>query len=127
MVEAWNGPGLVLYHFGHEGKAHGYLDKLRAYDPQTGTYPVNGDKRDFTSAIAILKDLGITHIRLMTNNPHKREALQMHGFVITGTEHVISKAEHLQPFLNWKAREFGHEIGTNKGPTGVIAGGKTAV
>lgn len=110
MMERWDGPGLLIYHFGDEGKAHGYLEKLRAYDPKTGMYPVRGDKRDFTHAIAILKDLGITRVRLMTNNPHKRAALGHFGIRVTGTEHVLSQDPSLRKFLHFKAEALGHEI-----------------
>ena len=110
MLEAHNGPGVVLYHFGHEGKAHGYLEKLRAY--RDGMYPVDGDLRDFTSAIAILLDLRITRVRLMTNNPHKQAILEQNGISVVGVDGVVSADPNLAEFLDWKARHLGHHLPT---------------
>ena len=110
MLEAHDGPGVVLYHFGHEGKAHGYLEKLRSY--RDGMYPVEGDLRDFTSAIAILNDLRITRVRLMTNNPHKQAMLEQNGITVVGVDGVVSSDPNLAEFLDWKARHLGHRLPT---------------
>jgi GTP cyclohydrolase II len=74
MIEKSPGVGLVLYHFEHEGKGHGYFEKLKAFDGQM--YPVDGDLRDFLPAVAILLHLNIHRVRLITNNPAKTEVLR---------------------------------------------------
>jgi GTP cyclohydrolase II len=108
MLAAHDGPGIVLYHFAHEGKAHGYVEKLEAYDGEM--YPVDGDKRDFRSAISILRDLGITRVKVMTNNPEKVAILGEYGIQVTGIVPVVSKDPSLAKFYDFKARQFGHAL-----------------
>ncbi len=78
------GRGVVVYTRGHEGRGIGLLEKLRAYrlqDEGHDTIDANlalghpVDARDFLPAAHVLRDLGLTRVRLMTNNPVKREAL----------------------------------------------------
>jgi GTP cyclohydrolase II len=110
MLVANEGPGIVLYHFGHEGKAHGYVEKLESYDGQM--YPVKGDRRDFRSAISILRDLGITRVKVMTNNPEKVKILGEYGIQVTGIVPVVSKDPSLADFYDYKARTFNHALPT---------------
>ncbi|EFH80799.1 GTP cyclohydrolase II [Ktedonobacter racemifer] len=84
---AQEGRGIFLY-LPQEGRGIGLAGKLQAYKLQEQGYdtvdanqhlgyPV--DARSYTTAVAILQEMQITHARLMTNNPEKIEALQAHG------------------------------------------------
>jgi GTP cyclohydrolase II len=78
----------------HEGRGHGHLALMRSRVlqaqgwSQTEAYLRLGytaDARDYTGATAILRDLGVRSIRLLTNNPQKVEHLQVAGILIAGT------------------------------------------
>jgi GTP cyclohydrolase II len=78
----------------HEGRGHGHVALLRSRVlqaqgwSQTEAYLRLGytvDARDYTSAAAILRDLGVRSIRLLTNSPQKVESLQAAGISIVGT------------------------------------------
>ncbi|MFC7513367.1 GTP cyclohydrolase II [Streptomyces thermocarboxydus] len=82
------GAGVVVYLRGHEGRGIGLLAKLRAMALQAeGLDTVEAnlalglpvDARDYAVAAGMLKDLGVRSVRLMSNNPRKREALVRHG------------------------------------------------
>lgn len=88
---AHEGVGAVVYVRGHEGRGIGLVDKLRAYalqDQGVDTVDANlrlglpADARDYRSAAAILHDLGVSAVRLLTNNPDKVRALADHGIVV---------------------------------------------
>ncbi len=83
-VVAEAGRGVVIYLRGHEGRGIGLLDKLRAYrlqDAGADTVDANlalglpEDAREYGGAVAVLADLGVTAIELITNNPAKTRAL----------------------------------------------------
>lgn len=82
------GRGVVLYMRGHEGRGIGLVQKLRAYqlqDEGRDTVDANldlglpADARDFSLAAQMLRDLGISRVRLMTNNPAKADSLRAGG------------------------------------------------
>src|SRR3954451_19887317 len=86
------GRGVVVYVTGHEGRGIGLVNKLRAYVAQDGgadTVDANVllglpvDSRDYTDAAAVLVELGVRTVRLLTNNPHKVSGLSAAGAVIT--------------------------------------------
>lgn len=108
LIEESDGPGLVIYHFNHEGKGHGYLEKLKAFDGEM--YPVNGDIRDFRHAIAILLDLGIRRVRVMTNNPEKQEILRDYGIELVEAVPIAQFNPLLANFYEYKRRVFGHSL-----------------
>lgn len=110
MLAAHDGPGLVIYHIAHEGKAHGYFEKLKAYDGEM--YPVKGDLRDFRTSVAILLALGIGRVRVMTNNPEKVNILREYGLEITGIVPIVSSDPNLCRFYDYKARVWGHALPT---------------
>src|SRR5579875_903751 len=83
--------GALVYLRGHEGRGVGLLDKLRAYELQdTGFDTVDAqtelglpvDDREFGAAAAILRDLEITGLRLLTNNPQKEKQLEALGLQV---------------------------------------------
>ncbi|KOX07291.1 bifunctional 3,4-dihydroxy-2-butanone-4-phosphate synthase/GTP cyclohydrolase II [Nocardiopsis sp. NRRL B-16309] len=85
---AEEGRGVVVYLGGHEGRGIGLLHKLRAYslqDQGVDTVDANlrlglpADAREFGAGAQILTDLGVTSVRLLSNNPAKAEGLERHG------------------------------------------------
>ncbi|SMC70644.1 GTP cyclohydrolase II [Polynucleobacter kasalickyi] len=87
---AQEGRGVILYHR-EEGRGIGLLNKVKAYKLQeNGADTVEAnimlgfdvDARDYRDAAKLLKDLGITSLRLITNNPKKIEFLIEFGFII---------------------------------------------
>jgi len=90
MIAA-EGRGVVLYLRGHEGRAIGLAQKLRAYELQEqgrDTVEANEelgfppDPRDYGTSAQILRDLGVRSMRLLTNNPSKLVALEGYGLSI---------------------------------------------
>lgn len=88
-----DGSGVLLYLRGHEGRGIGLLHKLQAYQLQErghDTVDANlhiglpSDSRDYGIGAQILADLGVTTMRLMTNNPTKRAGLEGYGLKIVG-------------------------------------------
>ncbi|MDQ0895345.1 GTP cyclohydrolase II [Agromyces ramosus] len=112
--------GVVVYLRGHEGRGIGLINKLRAYRLQEDgldTLDANLalglpiDARDYSSATAILTDLGIERVRLLTNNPEKVRQLEAHG--ITVTERlplVVGVGLGNSGYLDTKRRRMGHTI-----------------
>ena len=87
------GAGIIIY-LRQEGRGIGLLDKLRAYNLQDQGYDTvdanlllghGEDERDYTTAAFILKDLGVSSIRLLTNNPRKFVGLEGYGLSVSET------------------------------------------
>ena len=117
---AEEGRGVVLYMRGHEGRGIGLMHKLQAYQLQDGgadTVDANlqlglpADARDYGLGAQILVDLGITSMRLLTNNPAKRVGLDGYGLQIT--ERVAmplrANAENIH-YLRTKRDRMGHDL-----------------
>src|SRR5205823_13815309 len=90
---AAEGRGVVLYVRGHEGRGIGLMHKLQAYqlqDQGRDTVDANldlglpADARDYGTGAQILADLGIRTMRLLTNNPAKRAAMEGYGLQVVG-------------------------------------------
>jgi 3,4-dihydroxy 2-butanone 4-phosphate synthase/GTP cyclohydrolase II len=114
---AAEGEGVVLY-MHQEGRGIGLVNKLKAYmlqDEGLDTVEANEhlgfrpDPRDYGLGCQILVDLGLTTLRLLTNNPQKRTAIEAYGLKIT--EHVpieIAPSEHNRRYLETKRDKLGH-------------------
>jgi GTP cyclohydrolase II len=111
------GPGVVIY-LHQEGRGIGLANKIAAYALQEeghDTVDANrllglpDDIRRYDAASAILADLGVESIRLMTNNPRKEEELLALGVEITGRIPVlVEPSAHSAGYLNAKADRMGH-------------------
>jgi 3,4-dihydroxy 2-butanone 4-phosphate synthase/GTP cyclohydrolase II len=112
--------GVVVYLRGHEGRGIGLINKLRAYRLQESgldTLDANValglpvDSRDYGAASAILRDLGISRVRLLTNNPEKVAQLEAHGIdVVERLPLVVGVGAGNQGYLETKRRRMGHAI-----------------
>lgn len=110
--------GIVLYFMHHEGRGIGILNKVRAYalqDKGLDTVEANRalgcevDARDFSIATDILRELGATQVRLLTNNPDKVAAIERGGIrVIERVTLDAPVTEHNRGYLDTKRRFFGH-------------------
>ena len=118
MVEA-EGKGAILY-MNQEGRGIGLLNKLKAYRLQEqGMDTVEAnlhlgfqmDQRDYGIGAQMLRQLGITKLRLMTNNPKKRVGLIGYGLEIVENIPVsINSNPHNEKYLQVKRDKMGHEI-----------------
>lgn len=110
--------GLILYHFNHEGRGAGLTSKLRTTQrmlrENISTFEAmqrelsKKDLRQYRTAVAILSDLGIRRLRLMTNNPEKIAALQSGGIEVVGSERIFSHRPELSGYIASKVEEQGH-------------------
>ncbi|HVY74690.1 MAG TPA: bifunctional 3,4-dihydroxy-2-butanone-4-phosphate synthase/GTP cyclohydrolase II [Puia sp.] len=118
MVEA-NGSGVILY-MNQEGRGIGLLNKLKAYKLQEdGMDTVEAnihlgfpmDKRDYGVGAQILRYLGITRLKLISNNPRKRTGLSGYGLEIVETIPIqIPPNPHNARYLQTKRDKLGHEL-----------------
>ena len=108
LIDNSSGTGLVIYHFEHEGKAHGYFEKLKSFDGKM--YPVDGDLRNFLPAVAILLHLNIHRVRLITNNPEKQNVLVKNNIEVVEIVPVVSQDQSMLDFYDYKATTFGHAL-----------------
>lgn len=118
---AGEGAGIVLYLGGHEGRGIGLLNKLRAYalqDRGVDTVDANlqlglpDDSRSYDQSVVMLRDLGISRVRLLTNNPKKIGALADAGIDVAEVIPLrIPATLHSAAYLLTKARRMGHRLG----------------
>lgn len=118
MVEK-EGKGLVLY-MNQEGRGIGLLNKLKAYKLQEqglDTVEANiklgfsADNRDYGVGAQILRQLGISKIRLLSNNPKKRAGLLGYGLEIVETLPIeIQPNAYNEKYLKTKRDKLGHTI-----------------
>ncbi|MEV7018866.1 GTP cyclohydrolase II [Streptomyces sp. DH-12] len=114
------GAGVVVYLRGHEGRGIGLLAKLRAMALQAeGLDTVEAnlalglpvDARDYAVAAGMLKDLGVRSVRLMSNNPRKREALVRHGVQVEEqVPLLIEPCESNITYLRTKRERLDHHL-----------------
>jgi 3,4-dihydroxy 2-butanone 4-phosphate synthase/GTP cyclohydrolase II len=118
MVEK-EGKGAILY-MNQEGRGIGLMNKLKAYKLQeTGMDTVEAnlhlgfpmDKRDYGIGAQMLRHLGITKLKLMSNNPKKRAGLLGYGIEIVDTVPIeVLPNPHNEKYLQTKRDKLGHEI-----------------
>ncbi len=115
--------GVVIYLRGQEGRGIGLLNKLKAYslqDQGLDTVDANlalglpSEAREYGAAVAILRDLGIESVRLLSNNPAKRNFLEHAGIAVTETVPlIVGIAEENKGYLEVKRARMGHALPTN--------------
>ena len=116
-----NGCGAVVY-LPQEGRGIGLAEKIKAYalqDQGLDTVEANhalghkADMRDYGVGLQILKDLGLSKLRLLTNNPKKIEAFNLRGYDVQVVDQVpiVSAAnEHNEKYLQTKRDKMGHHL-----------------
>lgn len=119
---ATEGAGVVVY-LRQEGRGIGLGNKIRAYDLQNkgaDTVEANlrlgfeADVRSYDLAAAILGDLGVKSIRLLTNNPLKVAGLESAGVkVLDRLSHWVGETQHNAGYLAVKRRKMGHHPNAN--------------
>ena len=118
MVEK-EGKGVVVY-MNQEGRGIGFINKLKAYKLQEEGYDTveaneklgfKPDERDYGVGAQILHDLGVSKIRLMTNNPKKRAGLIGYGLELVENVAIeIETNEHNEFYLKTKKDKLGHDL-----------------
>lgn len=118
MVEQ-DGKGVIVY-MNQEGRGIGFLNKLKAYKLQEEGYDTvqaneklgfKPDERDYGVGAQILRDLGVSKLRLMTNNPKKRAGLIGYGLEIVENVAIeVETNEHNQFYLKTKKNKMGHDL-----------------
>ena len=118
MIER-QGEGVLLY-LSQEGRGIGLLNKLRAYRLQEDgldTVEANerlglpADLRDYGIGAQILVDLGLSSIRILTNNPKKIRGLEGYGLSVSAQIPIEpAPNEHNQAYLRTKAQRLGHTL-----------------
>jgi 3,4-dihydroxy 2-butanone 4-phosphate synthase / GTP cyclohydrolase II len=118
VVEA--GRGVVVYLRGHEGRGIGLVAKLQAYalqDNGRDTVDANldlglpADARHYGAATQVLRDLGITSVRLLTNNPDKSDSLEDFGVHVEAQVPLTPRPNrHNLAYLRTKRDRMGHQM-----------------
>ena len=115
-----NKSGVLLYMRGHEGRGIGLGNKIKAYSLQDAgedTVDANiklgfkNDQRDYGTGALILRNLGITNMNLLTNNPSKRAGLEGYGLIITKRTPLMGQiTPENTKYLETKKEKMGHEF-----------------
>lgn len=114
---AGEGAGILIYEQ-QEGRGIGLMAKLQAYELQDSgldTVEANerlgfkADHRDFTLPAEILKALGVSSVRLLSNNPEKVEALEKAGIrVVERVPCEVKPSQYAEEYLKTKKEKMGH-------------------
>ncbi|KUH34336.1 3,4-dihydroxy-2-butanone 4-phosphate synthase [Thermococcus celericrescens] len=112
--------GGILLYMDQEGRGIGLKEKIKAYELQEDgldTVEANevlgyrADERTYEAAFQMLRALGVSRIRLITNNPRKAEALEELGMEVVGIVPAPGEVtEHNRLYLKVKAEKLGHRI-----------------
>ena len=112
--------GVVVYLRGHEGRGVGLLSKLQAYALQDNGFdtvdaqtelglPI--DAREYAAGAAILADLDVASVRLLTNNPMKVNAMREYGIEVVAVERLsMVPGAHNAAYLRTKRDRMGHDL-----------------
>ena len=112
--------GVVVYLRGHEGRGVGLINKLQAYALQDNGFdtvdaqtelglPI--DAREYAAGAAILADLDLGAVRLLTNNPMKVNAMRDYGIDVAAVERLsIVPGAHNEAYLRTKRDRMGHDL-----------------
>ena len=113
------GTGVVVY-LNQEGRGIGLMDKIKAYKLQEeglDTVDANlhlghkADERDYGVGAQILRALGVTEMRLMTNNPVKRVGLEAYGLKVVETVPLeIEPNKYNEKYMHTKKVRLGHDL-----------------
>lgn len=124
---AREGRGVVVYLRGHEGRGIGLVAKLQAYQLQDGgrdTVDANldlglpADARHYGAATQILRDLGVSSVRLLTNNPDKVTSLEEYGVPVAERVPLTPRPnDHNIGYLMTKRDRMGHQLPGLGAPT----------
>lgn len=117
------GKGAVIY-LNQEGRGIGLMEKMKAYKLQEegmDTVDANiclghqADERDYGVGAQILREIGITKMRLLTNNPVKRVGLEAYGLEIVENVPIeVTPNEFNERYLHTKKERMGHTLHFNK-------------
>ena len=118
MIEK-EGKGVIIY-LNQEGRGIGLTNKLRAYKLQEEGYDTleaniklgfKGDEREYGIGAQIIRDLGVTKMRLMSNNPTKRTGLVGYGLeIVENVPLEIASNIHNELYLKTKRDKMGHSL-----------------
>jgi 3,4-dihydroxy 2-butanone 4-phosphate synthase / GTP cyclohydrolase II len=123
--------GVVVYLRGHEGRGVGLLSKLAAYALQDNGFdtvdaqtelglPI--DAREYAAGAAILADLELSSVRLLTNNPMKVNAMRDYGIEVAAVERLnMVPGTHNEAYLRTKRDRMGHDLILDETDTGASA------
>lgn len=113
------GKGVVVY-MNQEGRGIGFLNKLKAYKLQEEGYDTvqaneklgfKPDERDYGVGAQILHNLGVSMLRLLTNNPKKRAGLIGYGLeIVENVSLEVESNKHNEFYLKTKKHKMGHEL-----------------
>jgi 3,4-dihydroxy 2-butanone 4-phosphate synthase/GTP cyclohydrolase II len=126
--------GVVVYLRGHEGRGIGLINKLRAYRLQEqgfDTLDANlalglpADARDYGAAVAILRDLGLNSVRLLSNNPEKRRQLEERGLTVSEqVPLVVGVGPDNVGYLDTKRDRMGHALPAHEALDAALMAGR---
>jgi 3,4-dihydroxy 2-butanone 4-phosphate synthase/GTP cyclohydrolase II len=113
------GKGVVVY-LSQEGRGIGLMAKMEAYKLQEEGYDTvdanlhlgyRDDERDYGVGAAILRELGVSKMRLLTNNPVKRKGLESFGLTVVENVPIeIEPNEYNMSYMNTKKERMGHDL-----------------
>jgi 3,4-dihydroxy 2-butanone 4-phosphate synthase/GTP cyclohydrolase II len=113
------GRGVIIY-MNQEGRGIGLINKLKAYKLQEQGFDTveanlelgfKMDERDYGVGAQMLRDLGVTKMRLLTNNPRKRSGLAGYGLEVVETVAIeVASNPHNERYLTTKRDKLGHTL-----------------